>query len=113
MPFPSYQCSIQSFIYSPHSTTSNEKTFLQNILVILKHSLPNYQKISKTCILNTTYIAISLACPKFSTNMFFVIHDGVTHLCVTYRGNISSRFFSNSEELLKNLGEILVTYISE
>ena len=34
-----------SCVSDPHSTTSNEETFLQIVLVILKYLLQNYQKI--------------------------------------------------------------------
>ena len=44
-----------------NSLISND-TFLQDFLVILKHSLQNYKKILKNCFLGKTYIVIYLAC---------------------------------------------------
>ena len=46
-----------------------EKTFLQDLLVILKHSLQNYYKILKKYVFGTTGIVVSL------TSSHLLIHN--------------------------------------
>ena len=44
----------------PLSNNSNKETFLHDFLVILKHSLQNYQNILKKCFLGTTSTVLCL-----------------------------------------------------
>ena len=51
-------------VHGLHSTLINERTFLQDFLLIPINSLQNYQKILTKCFFGTAYIVICLAWSK-------------------------------------------------
>ena len=54
-----------TLVYDPHTTISNEETFHQDFLVILKHSPQNFYKILNKCVFDSTHIISSLPCSEF------------------------------------------------
>ena len=49
---------------------SNGETGLQDFLVILKHSLQNYEKILKTCLFGTTCIVMFISTPSVLVTLY-------------------------------------------
>ena len=67
--------SILSSFHDLHTTISNEETHLRDFFVILKHSLQNYQKVSK------------------EYNIWNRFKSSNTHWCVTRHENYIISFF--------------------
>ena len=72
-------------VQSRFTYTTISKTFLHDFLVILKHSLQNYQKRLKKCFLGTISIQMCLEMFESSiTNQRAIVCDRVKRICLCH-----------------------------